>query len=87
MATSLVEFSFNYVMHRQFDGVAMGSPLSPALANIFVGYYEAKLFKRVSKPLMYYQYVHDTFIVFYHEEECNELLTLLNFLHFWEREQ
>ena len=45
MATSLVEFSFNYVMHRQFDGVAMGSPLSPALANIFVGYYEAKLFK------------------------------------------
>ena len=44
-ATSSVEFSFNNIMHRQIDGVAMGSPLSPSLANIFVGYYEALLFK------------------------------------------
>ena len=27
MATSSVEFSFNDIMHRQIDGVAMGSPL------------------------------------------------------------
>ena len=38
LATSSVEFSFNNNMHRQIDGVAMGSPLGPALANIFVGY-------------------------------------------------
>ena len=25
-------------MYRQIDGVAMGSPLSPALANTFVGF-------------------------------------------------
>ena len=37
LATSSVEFSFNNNMHRQIDGVAMGSPLGPALANIFVG--------------------------------------------------
>ena len=30
-----VEFSFNDIMHRQIDGVAMGSPLTPALANYF----------------------------------------------------
>ena len=35
-ATSSVEFSFNDSMYRQTDDVAMGSPLGPALANIFV---------------------------------------------------
>ena len=39
MATSSAEFSFNDIIHRQIDGVAMGSHLGPALANIFVGYY------------------------------------------------
>ena len=33
-ATSGVEFSFNDIMYKQTDGVAMGSPLGPALANI-----------------------------------------------------
>ena len=41
-ATFSFEFSFNNTMHRQMDGFAMDSPL----ANIFVGYYEALLFKR-----------------------------------------
>ena len=39
--TTSVEFSFNNIMYRQIDGVAMGSPLGSALANIFVGYYES----------------------------------------------
>ena len=74
-ATSSVEFSFNNIMHRQIDGVAMGSPIGPSLANIFVGYYEALLFKRVNKPLMYYQYVDDIFAVFNDEDECNEFFS------------
>ena len=41
---SSVEFSFNDIMYRQIDGVAMGSPLGTALANIFVDYNETKLF-------------------------------------------
>ena len=41
-ATTSVEFSFNNIMYRQIDGAAMGSPLGPALANIFIGYYESK---------------------------------------------
>ena len=45
-ATSSVEFSFNSIIHRQIDGVAMGSPLGLSLANIFVGYHEALLFKK-----------------------------------------
>ena len=80
-ATSSVEFSFNNIMDRQIDGVAMDSPLGPSLANIFVGYYEALLFKRVDKPLMYHRYVDNTFAVFNDEDECNEFFSHLNSLH------
>ena len=81
MATSSVEFSFNDIMHRQIDGVAMGSPLEPALANIFVGYYESKLFQTTSKPEMYYRYMDDTFVVFSNEDECDLFLDSVNSLH------
>ena len=38
------EFSFNFYIYKQIDGVAMGSPLGSILANIFVGYFEPMLF-------------------------------------------
>ena len=74
MAISSVEFSFNNIMHRQIDGVAMGSALGPSLANIFVSYYKALLFKRVNTPHMNYRYVDDTFAAFNDENECSEFL-------------
>ena len=47
----------------------MGSPLGPALANIFVGYQEAKLFNVAKRPLVYFRYVDDTFAGFNNKEE------------------
>ena len=77
----LFEFSFNDIMHCQIDVVAMGSPLGPSLANIFVGYYESKLFQTTSKPEMYYRYMDDTFVVFSNKYESNLFLDSLNSLH------
>ena len=59
----------------------MGSPLGPALANIFVGYYEEKLFSQTQKPPAYFRYVDDTFAIFDHKPETDEFLTKLNCLH------
>ena len=59
----------------------MGTPLGPALANIFVGYYEEKVFSQTQKPPTYFRYVDDTFAIFDHEAEADESLTKLNCLH------
>ena len=80
LATSSVEFSFNNNMYRQIDCVAMGSPLGPALANIFVGHQEQKLFNVVNRPLAYFRYFDDTFAVFNNEDDCYTLLSHLNSL-------
>ena len=56
-------------------------PLGPALANIFVGYYETKLFQTISKPAMYFRYMDDTFVVFNNENQCEVFLERLNSLH------
>ena len=59
----------------------MGSPFGPALADIFVGYYEEKLFSQTQKPPTYLRYVDDTFAIFDHKAEPHEFLIKLNCLH------
>ena len=59
-------------MYRQIDVVTMGSPLGPALANIFVGYYESKLFNKIEKPTIYCRYVDDTFSLLHKKTEFQE---------------
>ena len=82
-ATSTVEFSFDNTIYRQIDGVAMGSPLGPALANIFVGCCEEKLlFSEISKPAVSFRYVDDTFVIFQNEKGSEEFLIRLSGLHF-----
>ena len=78
--TSGVEFSFNNVMYRQIDGVAMGSPLGPVLANIFVGFCESKI-PESSWPPFYCRYVDDAFSWFDSRADADNMFALLNNLH------
>ena len=41
-ATLQTHFLFNGTFYNQIDEVAMGSPLAPVLANIFMGFYGSK---------------------------------------------
>ena len=79
--TKSVEFSFDNVMYKQTDGVAMGSLLSPALANIFAGYYENKLFASVTKLLLCTSYIDDTFAIFRSGAKAEKIFTAFNSLH------
>ena len=80
-AISSVEFSFNNIMYRQIDDVAMGSSLGPTLANVFVGFCEANIFTKIDRPLMYYRYVDDTFCLFKNEKDADSFLIQLNSMH------
>ena len=76
----VLSFSLDRPRVRNF-GVARGSPLGPALANIFVGYYKSKLFQTTSKPEISYRYMDDNFVVFSNEDECDLFLNSLNSLN------
>ena len=59
-------FVFNSVYYQQVDGVAMGSPLGPTLANLFLVNYESKWLKDCPvqfAPKYYCRYV-DIFLLF-----------------------
>ena len=81
LATTEVEFMFGENLYKQIDGVAMGSPLGPALANIFLGFYEEKLFAHTKPPLYYRRYVDDTFVLFETMDQATNFHAELNQLH------
>ena len=59
------------ITKKAFDGVAMGLPLAPVLANIFMPFYESKWLNEynLNKPKFYLRYVDDLLAAFDKEED------------------
>jgi hypothetical protein len=56
--------SFNGQFYEQTDGVAMGSLLSPVIANYLMEYFEEMALESATyKPPCWFRYVDDTFII------------------------
>ena len=58
------EFLYKSSLYRQVDGVSMGSPLGPTLANLFLANLEKKWCESSYFPLAYFKYVDDVFCVY-----------------------
>ncbi|MEL7079592.1 MAG: reverse transcriptase domain-containing protein [Cyanobacteria bacterium J06582_2] len=84
LATSTSTFLFNDRLYEQIDGVAMGSPCGPTLANIFLCFCEKKWLSDCPaefKPFLYRRYVDDTFLLFRNSNHINKFLEYLNSKH------
>ena len=82
-ATSQTNFIFNGKFYNQIDGVAMGSPLAPVLANNFMGFYESKWLNDYNhnKPKFYLRYVNDILAAFDKEQDSWNFFNFLNKRH------
>ena len=69
---------------QQIDGVAMGSPLGPTLANIFLGHNETKWLDNCPpefKPVYYRRYVDDIFLRFDNIQCLHSFQQYMNMQH------
>jgi hypothetical protein len=84
LAVKNCSFLFNGVLFQQIDGVAMGSPLGPLFANIFLSFHESNWLNNCPvkfKPLLYRRYVDDCFLIFKSTDHIPQFLSYLNRQH------
>ena len=81
VATKNQLFQFNGNLYEQVDGVAMGSPLCPLMANAFMCSVEEKLACEKKLPSFYKRYVDDTLALVRDLSDATNLLTCLNEAH------
>ena len=77
-------FIFNGKYYTQCDGVAMGSPLGPTLANIFLCYCEDIWLNKCPKafaPMYCRRYMDDTFVLFSSRDHVKKIHKYLNSRH------
>ena len=81
LCTKEMHFSFDDKIFRQINGVAMGSPLGPVIANIFMVELEERLMPTMGDMVdLWFRYVDDTF-TFIKKGEIDRVLQILNSFH------
>ena len=94
LATKESYFIFKGLLYKQTDGVAMGSPLRPCLANAFLSYQKKTWLNsrpQGFKPVFYRRYVDDISVLFksnYHLKYFQEFLNSchINMSFLWRQE-
>ena len=81
LATKSSFFPFDGVNYSQTDGVAMGSPLGPTLANLFLAYHEENWLSECPiqfRPTYYRRYVDEVFLMFNDRSHEKKFLRFMN---------
>jgi hypothetical protein len=81
IATKNQLFQFEGSLYEQTDGVAMGSPLGPLMANVFMCSIEDRLQDQGKLPEFYKRYVDDTLSIMPDTETAEAFLSSLNESH------
>ena len=59
-----IYFSFQNKFYEQVEGVAMGSPIGPIVANLYMEYFERKaLMSAINPPMVWFRFVDDTWVI------------------------
>ena len=74
-------FQFDGTLYEQVDGVAMGSPVGPLLANVFMCSVEEGLKHEGKLPVFYRRYVDDTLTIMPDVTAAISFLNTLNHAH------
>ena len=75
-------FMYKDKTYKRTDGVAMGSPLGPSLANFFLGYLENKnIVNSIHAPSFYNRYIDDICAIFSDGDNIQPFLDFINSLH------
>ena len=76
-------FLFDNKYFDQIDGVSMGSPIGPVLANIFMCHLEEGALHTFpgSGPIMYKRFVDDCFLTFENKQQSEEFFNHMNKQH------
>ena len=81
VATKNQLFQFDGKLYEQIDGVAMGSPLGPLMANAFLCSIEEKLEQDNKLPDFYRRYVDDTLAIMKDVPTAEAFFSTLNNCH------
>ena len=77
-------YIFDGKFYEQCDDVAMGSPLGPTLANVFMCHFENIWLENCPshfKPIAYSRFVDDTFLLFRSKDHVEIFRNYLNKQH------
>ena len=74
-------FVHNGNLYEQYEGVAMGSPLGPLMANAFMCMLEDRIVTSGKLPGYYRRYIDDTIAIFPDHKSHEDFFTYLNTLH------
>ena len=78
------QFQFNNKLYEQIDGLSMGNPAAPAIANTFMSHLEEQLLQQCPRsyaPIYYRRYLDDTFAVFKEPQHVDQFLAFINSHH------
>ena len=81
LCTREVHFTFNGALYKQTGGVAMGSPLGPVLANIFMCELENNLVPKLNKELYGWKRFVDDIFTYADPKYILNIITALNGFH------